>query len=109
MIFTSNENFDYPPLTAVSIEKNTKVRCVAVCGNIKINGECNVLNNNLIDVYINSSDKQRATDVNKVDYYLDAGRPTLTCLVTLPLETVPDNPENYNYKWIVIPARGDSI
>jgi hypothetical protein len=72
---------------------------VNILENHNTEGFSNVLNKNITtDVYIDSNEKRQGVNDNKVDYYLDAGHPTLTCIVS------PEG--DYNYHWTVVPARG---
>ena len=102
--FTTNsisfttENGSENPVSAV--DKNTRVKCVAVFDYKNTEGFGNVYNRTITtDVIIESSDKRQGVNDNKVDYYLDAGHPTLTCHIK------PEE-ENYKYYWTVVPARG---
>lgn len=94
--FTSVYNSENP---VSAIDKNTRVKCVAVFKHKSTEGFCNVLNKiATTNVYIDSDEKKQGTNNNKVDYYLDAGHPTLTCKA--------DPNDSYDYHWTIVPARG---
>ena len=94
--FTSEYGSENP---VSAVDKNTRIKCVAVFEYKNTEGFSNVLNKNITtDVYIDSNEKRQGVNDNKVDYYLDAGHPTLTCIVS------PEG--DYNYHWTVVPARG---
>lgn len=104
--FTSNsisfttENGSENPVSAV--DKNTRVKCVAVFDYKNTEGFSNVYNKTITtDVYIDSNEKRQGINDNKVDYYLDAGHPTLTCHIEPKEEG-----KIYKYYWTVVPARG---
>lgn len=86
-------------ITALAVDKVTKVKCVAVYNYRNISGQSEVINNNISSsIYITSSDLVEE-GVNKTRYYLDAGSPTLTCFA----QGLGDN---LTYTWGVTPARG---
>lgn len=102
------------PLTVFLPQKTTKIRCIAVKGLIEIEGFEIVINENIDDIIIQSSDKIEGIDQNRVDYYRDSGSPTLTCLIKdfenkeVPLYNNQEQPI-YDFSWSIITNRGDSI
>ena len=95
------------PLCIKSEERVTKIKCVAVSGKINQSSVISVIDQNInAEITISSSDKKQSTEENKVDYYLDAGSPTLTCLIKEP-EYV-NQEHQYSYVWSIIPAKGKS-
>lgn len=92
--------------TVLAVEKDTKIKCVAVYDKReRVTGQSHVYNqlvNN--NIYIESSDLIEGN--NKVDYYLDAGRPILTCIAK---DREGNQLTNIDYTWSVTPARGSAV
>lgn len=100
--FTTGESSS-SPLTIQAVDRNTKVKCVAVFDYKITEGTSSVIDKIITtDIYIDSSDKRQGVEDNKVDYYLDAGCPTLTCVVDGSQDVV----SGLEYHWTVVPARG---
>lgn len=92
------------PLTVFVFQKETKIKCVAIRGIIETEGFESVINQNVRDIYIDSSDKIGGTNQNRTIYYRDSGSPTLTCIVENQKEG-----KHYDYTWSVITNRGQVI
>lgn len=95
------------PLTVGTLEKNTRIKCVAVYKYKETSGFQNVIDNTKKSFYIDSNQKQTSDNINKVDYYLDYGMPSLTCLPQGYKQG--DDLSNYTFSWSVVPARGQAI
>lgn len=95
------------PLTVSTLEKNTRIKCVAVYKYKETSGFQNVIDNTKKSFYIDSNQKQTSDNINKVDYYLDYGMPSLTCLPQGYKQG--DDLSNYTFSWSVVPARGQAI
>lgn len=106
--FTNSESkIANTPLIVGTLEKNTRVKCVVVYQYKETSGFQNVIDNTKTSFYIDSNQKQTSDNINKIDYYLDYGMPSLTCL---PQEYKQgDNLSNYTFSWSVVPARGQAI
>ena len=103
-VYGSSENL--PIAATASLQKNTKIRCVAIYENNSFIGDCGVVNQNLQDVVIQSS--ELINGQNKTIYYLDNGSPTLICKVYQPLSTeeyIPNQGELI-FKWSIVPYKG---
>lgn len=84
--------------TALVPQKVMKVLCVAVYNNQDwITGQIEVINNNAKDIKIESSDL--IDGINKTQYFLDNGSPTLTCKVYNTNGQQDSNAKNYSYSW----------
>lgn len=104
-VFGSSENL--PIAATACLQKNTNIRCVAIYDNNAFIADCKVINLNLQDIKIESSDK--IGNENKTVYYLDNGSPTLTCNVYAPLTDdlyIPQEGYQLVYKWSIITASG---
>ena len=106
--FTSIKNPERKEYEVINLveEKDTKIKCVAVYDKReRVIGESHVYNQNFNnEIYIESSDLIEGN--NKVDYYLDAGRPILTCKAK---DKDGIQLTNVNYSWSVTPARGSAV
>lgn len=104
--FTSGED-DFINKIALANQKVTKVLCVAVLEEkTQISSQIEILNTNLGDVEIVSSDLTDNKE-NQVNYYLGLGSPDLTCIVKD--EKGNQITENLKYTWSVKPSRGNAV
>ena len=104
--FTSKGD-DFKNKIALANQKVTKVLCVAVLEEkTQISSQIEILNTNLGDVEIVSSDLTDNKE-NQVNYYLGLGSPDLTCIVKD--EKGNQITENLKYTWSVKPSRGNAV
>ena len=104
--FTSGED-NFINKIALANQKVTKVLCVAVLEEkTQISSQIEILNTNLGDVEIVSSDLTDNKE-NQVNYYLGLGSPDLTCIVKD--EKGNQITENLKYTWSVKPSRGNAV
>ena len=89
--------------TVLAVEKDTKVKCVAVYNKReRVSGQTHVYNQNITNnISIISSDIVEGK--NKDVYFLGSGLPTLKCNA---LDKYGEELENITYTWSVTPARG---
>ena len=100
-IFT-NKADNFQQGKAQAVQKVNKILCVAVYDNKQwIKGQVQIINNNISnDILINSSDK--INGVNRINYYLDNGHPSLICNSGL-------SGSGITYQWSVKPGRGNLV
>ena len=104
--FTSKGD-DFKNKIALANQKVTKVLCVAVLEEkTQISSQIEILNTNLGDVEIVSSDLTDNKE-NQVNYYLGLGSPDLTCVVKD--EKGNQITENLKYTWSIKPSRGNAV
>lgn len=104
--FTSTGD-DFKNKIALANQKVTKVLCVAVLEEkTQISSQIQILNTNLGDVEIISSDLTDNKE-NQVNYYLGLGAPNLTCVVKD--KDGKQISDNLKYTWSVKPSRGNAV
>lgn len=91
---------------ATTLEKNTQILCVARYNGTNFSEKGNIINYNVKEVFLTSSDKKGDTD--KTDYYFGMGSPVLTCRIFTEEgeEFKESDYNNYKFTWSVAPARG---